>query len=362
MASPLLLLIETEEIMKFEKITLLLMILCSSLFMSACGSDSDDDDGIQIQQEQQEDEGSYHGSFGSLNPKVAPGTHMESNITIAGDTIRVKVEGQDLPPTSTHNQFIYSGNSCPGPDADNNGDGLIDYQELTAHTGDILIPLDDDLSSQDNGVQFPSSNGSGNYTYEESASLEDVVSDLREPDTDPDDDIGKIGPDERLNLGGRVLVIHGVDRGVELPASVVAREGLSTTESLPIACSVIERSNPPDEDQDPSPAPREDSFSTRLNSKLLISGAKCMGENCSQGKWLVVVDNVNNCSPDGACTEIGVPPIEAELRKADIPTPTTLSFYNIIPDEDVSEEKKDILKDHWVRFDLNGEPEVLEKD
>ncbi len=353
--------------MKNETKTLLLMLLCSSLLISACGSNSDDDDNNQIQQEQQADAGEYYGSFEALNPSLAPDAKVQSSITINDDTVNVRVKGDELPLNTIHHQFMYSGNSCPGQEADSNGDGLIDYQELLAQIGPILIPLNDDISSQTSGTRFPKSNGRGTFTYNESASLEDMVSDLREPDTQPDDDLGKLGPDERLNLGGRVLVIHGVDRGVALPSTVGAKEGLNAAESLPIACSVIERGSAPNEEQTPpedtgEPQPREDSFSTRLNSELLISGNRCDGENCPEGKWLVIVDNVNTCSPDGACTEIGVNPIEAELRKVDVTSPTTLSFYNIIPDDSASDEQQNILEDHWVRFDLNGDPVVLEKN
>jgi hypothetical protein len=375
------------------------MIMASFNLLVSCGSDSDDDNNAEIRQEQQEDQGQYHAIFSTLNSQVVSEANVDSSITINEEDIMVDIDGEEVPMNVTIRQYIYSGNSCPSQEADTNNDGYIDYQELLAQSGQILIPLNNDLSAQEAGSQFPSSGSSGSYTYEESASLEDLISNLREPDTDPDDDMTRLSPDERLNLGGRVLVIHGVDRSTSLPESVQTRDGLSAQESLPIACSVIQRGASPQEDEDGSggstggggtdgspdnednddensDVPRDDRFDTRLNSTLRISGQKCEGgetvvvqedsssrtETCEENQWLVIVDNENTCNENGSCTEIGVNPIIAVLERANIPSPTTYSFYNIEPDSQTTEERRRILENHWVRFDLNGSPEVQEKD
>ncbi len=117
------------------------------------------------------------------------------------------------------------------------------------------------------------------------------------------------------------------------------------------------------------------SFSTRLSGQLLISGQRCLGGettqvmiegqeiiiHCPTGKWLVVVDNINRCSPEGQCTEVAVSPVVTALRKSNHPTASTLAFYNFIPRSPLSVAQAVIMKRHWVRFNLNGEPLVLEK-
>lgn len=382
-------------------LTFLLMLMTLSTSLVSCGSDSDDDNNAETRQEQQEDQGQYHANLSALNSQVVSEANVDSSISVTEEDIMVDINGQEVPTNTTIRQYIYTGNSCPTQEDDANGDGFIDYQELIAHSGQILIPLNNDLSAQEAGSQFPSSGSNGSYTYEESAALDDLVSNLREPDTEPNDDMARLSPDERLNLGGRVMVIHGVDRGTSLPETVQPRDGLSAQESLPIACSVIQRGSAPEEDEDGSggspgggaddspgngngngndepstDVPRDDSFDTRLSPELRISGQKCEGgetvavqgngststETCEENQWLVVVDNENTCEPNGSCTEIGVNPIIAELERANVPSPTTYSFYNIEPETQTTDERRRILENHWVRFDLNGRPEVLEKD
>lgn len=365
--------------------TYLLMIMVSLNLLISCGSDSDDDNNSEIRQEQQEDQGQYHANFSTLNSQVVTETDIASSITINEEEIMVNIDGQEVPSNVTVRQYIYSGNSCPTQEDDTNNDGLIDYQELLAQSGQILIPLNNDISAQEAGSVFPQSGSDGSYAYDESASLDDLVSDLREPDTNPDDDRVRLSPDERLNLAGRVLVIHGVDPGSDLPETVATRDGLLAQESLPIACSVIQRGSAPqeegeegeDEDEEQNTdIPRDESFDTRLGPELRISGQKCKGgetvvvqnndssstESCEENQWLVRVDNENTCNEDGSCTEIGVNPIIADLQRANIPSPTIYSFYNIIPDTQTTDERRRILENHWVRFDLNGSPLVLEKD
>jgi hypothetical protein len=106
-------------------------------------------------------------------------------------------------------------------------------------------------------------------------------------------------------------------------------------------------------------------FKTRLSTELAIEGEKCFGGEvvqsedrvftCQQGQWLIVVDNINNCTPEG-CTEILVPPIIATLRRGVSQGSTT--FYDMIPLTPVNDEVSGILAGVSVRFSSNEEPRV----
>lgn len=112
-------------------------------------------------------------------------------------------------------------------------------------------------------------------------------------------------------------------------------------------------------------------FSTRLSNTLLISGTKCNGTEtteyngqtfvCERDEWLITIDNVNSCDPQGACTEVGVVPIVAELDLTDIVSVPEYGYFEIDPDSPVTADQQAILNNVLVRFDLNGETEVVNR-
>lgn len=122
-------------------------------------------------------------------------------------------------------------------------------------------------------------------------------------------------------------------------------------------------------EEDTSPFPPLDDFSTRLSNSLLIAGKLCKGTEttdaegqtlqCLPGQWLVTVDNVNSCTPEG-CTEVEVIPVIAEL--VSITGDGNSIFYDIEPLPPVSETTEGILDRVQVRFRFNEDPLVLYKD
>lgn len=109
-------------------------------------------------------------------------------------------------------------------------------------------------------------------------------------------------------------------------------------------------------------------FSTRLTNTLLIAGDQCAGgeETVSQGQsfvcdateWLITVDNINVCTPEG-CTEVGVVPIIGIL----VPTSSQgdSDFFDIDPSIPVDQNIRDLLETVTVRFRQNEQPLVLFK-
>lgn len=108
------------------------------------------------------------------------------------------------------------------------------------------------------------------------------------------------------------------------------------------------------------------SFSTRLSNNLLIAGTRCEGSEtttdsngatvtCARDQWLITVDNVNTCTPAGACTEIGVIPFVAELDREDRVTVPEYTFFEIDPISSVTASQANTVDDYLVRFDINDE-------
>ena len=108
------------------------------------------------------------------------------------------------------------------------------------------------------------------------------------------------------------------------------------------------------------------SFSTRLNNNLLIAGTRCEGAEtttdangatvtCQRDQWLITLDNVNTCTPEGACTEIGVIPFVAELDRDDRVTVPEFTFFEIDPLSAVTPAQENTIDDYLVRFDINDE-------
>lgn len=214
---------------------------CILIFTVGCGSDEDDEMSEPSQEEQQQEEGTYRASLTPLNSDITGAPNATVDIIISGDDVHVTV-GATGAPTGRHMQNIFIGTECPTSADDANSDDIIDVVEGQAKYGNILIPLDGNLNSQSNGNnEFPSNSAAGNYVYDQTGSLSEMMGDLRATDPDPTDEFGKLASDENLNLAGRVVVIHGVSLTTDLPDTVGSFENESNRLTLPIACGVITR-------------------------------------------------------------------------------------------------------------------------
>jgi hypothetical protein len=122
--------------------------------------------------------------------------------------------------------------------------------------------------------------------------------------------------------------------------------------------------NPTNEEEPRVPIER---FSTRLNNNLLIAGIRCNGGEqtdnegqtytCLAGDYLITVDNINYCTPEG-CTDVNVIPVIASLIGTGGDAVT--AFYDIRPVNEVSSAQAAILEDVQVRS-RNDEDIVLFK-
>lgn len=244
------------------KSSLISSFLISSCLITlvSCGSESSSSGGTpgkRIEEQQLGDEGIYRAVLNPINETLSGKTNGTVEVKIKGDEVQVYSRVTGSPAGVKHLQNIMNSTSCPTAAVDANSDSLIDIHEAMKVTGQILIPLDSDLSSQLDGMSYgPISNGSGNYVYKRSTTLSSLLSDLNALDPDPSDAVVKIPAGQDLHLAGRVVLIHGVRPSSDLPDSVVTLGEHSAEASLPIACGVLVRVK--EESVQPEPRPETD--------------------------------------------------------------------------------------------------------
>lgn len=246
---------------------------------------------------------SFSSAFSTLNSQNLPANaSANAEFQVTQDTFTAVVNAESLTPDTQIIQHIHVGPECPTPEDDINNDGFIDAVEAEAVSGKILIPLDDTLAQQAPAAGasptpaatpvaspspdsspvagyrnetkmfavlrrllggqygllqnvppgYPVTDASGNYNYNQSAPLAEMLADLRAADPNPDDSLAKLGPDEELNLGQRVITIHGVPATTQLPPTVASTGGLPAHLTLPVACGQIV---PTASDDIPEPEP-----------------------------------------------------------------------------------------------------------
>jgi hypothetical protein len=338
----------------------LLVPVCLLSLLVSCGNTSDPNDDKEREEDtNQETQGYYESQLVPLNTGVAGSTVGTFHIRILGDEVKVTGSVQNSPHVF-HRQFIHAGGDCPGPGADSNRDGNLDFNESLRITGDALIPLDRNLSTQTAGYVFPVPGSSGNYSYSETTSLVRMMADLHADDPDPEDFLSKLSPDDELNLTGRTIVLYGVHGNASFP--IACGKIVRAVEPLPDQPDV--RTFPP---RNPRPRPRPiplppripwgNSFDTTLSEELRITGVKCSGGErtednwvCLTNQWIVTIDNETDVGPF-------IANLVLELNVSNGET----AYYDIRPTSPIDDETFLDAKNHWVRFDRNGPAVVLPK-
>jgi hypothetical protein len=191
----------------------------------------------------EEIDGHYLANFTTLNGQI--------NGTIPGSVTFFKNEdklqiylrlfaGQ---PQAWHQQKIYTGNRCPTMTDDLNGDGVIDITEAEAVLGNIIVPLDADISSQASGKNFyPVADLSGSYYYERIVNFTRFLADLQAEDKTPTDNTAKLAPGEPFNIVGRPVLVQGVTEATVIPETVASGTTRHRAwQTLPIACGTFQK-------------------------------------------------------------------------------------------------------------------------
>ena len=218
-------------------LSLIFVLACASCGKSSSGG------GMGIQENlSRTQEGKYRIDFHPLNPSLAGMTDANGLMQVKGDQFSLAIEVRSAPALSMHAQQMYFSDFCPDESHDTNFDGNLDQLELSMALGKVLLPLDDDLSSQQAGAEVsPVSDYLGQYKYEKEASLLKILTDLYGPDLDPKDQLRKLQSTDNFTLEGKVIVLFGVSEETYLPGSIRSLGVSSDRASLPIACGKVIR-------------------------------------------------------------------------------------------------------------------------
>ena len=189
-----------------------------------------------------EQEGIFQAILRPVNKKLTQ--HLNGALTLVreNDEFIADVRLSAGPVSVLHTQHLHVGSRCPDLKDDLNGDGYIDGTEGAEVYKEVLIPLDDDLSSQRmGGGIYPASDEFGFYYYTKATDFKKLMEDLWEEDINLTDEYVKLLPNEKLKLTGKVAVIYGVPASTQLPDTVSGHGRLTPHQGIPIACGEIKQ-------------------------------------------------------------------------------------------------------------------------
>jgi hypothetical protein len=174
---------------------------------------------------------------GTFSPVNDAGAGVTGRVTLAAadGTLTIALDADGVSP-GAHLAHIHGYATvdpreavCPDATADANGDGVIDLVETRRASGITMVPLTDAPASlQIRSDSSPVANDEGALSYQQqvpAAELEAAVQETFE------------GP---LALPRRVVYLHGVPEGTDLPDSAASLEGVPAHVTLPIACAELE--------------------------------------------------------------------------------------------------------------------------
>ena len=140
---------------------------------------------------------SYSSTLGQLNGTTGTGSIM---VDVTGDQATVNLQVSGLAETFMdgpypHVQHVHGGaaGTCPTPDADANGDGIISTSEAAANYGDILTTLTTSgATTPAEGLNLELGGQGGTYSIQRTITIDDATQDA-------------------LEAGTAVVVVHGLD-------------------------------------------------------------------------------------------------------------------------------------------------------
>lgn len=196
-----------------------------ALMLLACGKDSSNSSHSSSATRQDEEirEGRiFKSQLLPLNTIVSGSVTGTAEWIVTKSKMRITLSVTNSPEDLEHFQAVHAGSRCPTESADLNSDGIIDIAELEKVSGQMLFPLDSDLSSAEKGDFLSSrANAYGNYVYWAEADLSRMRSIASNPTPE-----------------NRVIVVYGINSGYSLPGSVEARDG-NKHRYIPISCGVV---------------------------------------------------------------------------------------------------------------------------
>ena len=148
----------------------------------------------------------------------------------------IELEASSLAPNMMHLAHLHgfedgSEASCPPvPEADHNGDGIVDLIETRDYSGITMIPFHDNpVGLEIKTHTYPKADAQGRFNYSTVVSVQGLSSAVQE----------KFGVED-FNFGDFVVYVHGVGEQTTLPESVQSLPDVPAMVTLPVTCGELE--------------------------------------------------------------------------------------------------------------------------
>src|SRR6185312_4760388 len=172
----------------------------------------------------------YKAELSPLNEKAAGSAASgEATFTISGDRLTIRVTAKGVPPNMEHLQHFHGFadgdriSRCPSARDDTNRDGIIDIVETEPVAGTTMVPFDNDpVGMSMVNDTFPRAGAHGSYSYEKTVSLKALEAAFT-----------KKFSGQKLDLGRRVVFLHGFPASTKLPATVASLDDVPAQVVLP---------------------------------------------------------------------------------------------------------------------------------
>lgn len=210
----------------FLSMVRIIFCICFLFVFISCGKQHFPDyESSNLPEREEEEDGVFRAEFSSLNPHYTGKIKATTELWIRSIQLYAKIVMYSSPARVRYLQYIHRGPKCPDESSDINRDGVIDMSEVMIKSGEMLIPLDKKLNSQDAGSEwFPKSNKNGAYYYSRSGDVDHIMDDLYALDRHPEDGIGKLRKNESLRLDQKVIVIYGTPSDPFMPVACAELE------------------------------------------------------------------------------------------------------------------------------------------
>lgn len=176
----------------------------------------------------------YTAEIHEMNPQLTQGTVSgQAVLTVDGNELNITLLAKGLPAgmrlAHIHGFTTVKAATCPAPSADVNADGIVDLIETEPAAGVTLIPFNADLAAAVIlSDTYPVAADDGTLVYHATVDLTGLEA-IAAKDYDISD----------LDLGNKVIFIHGVADGQTLPDTVASLPGVPATVTVPIACGEL---------------------------------------------------------------------------------------------------------------------------
>lgn len=229
---------------KFIQASLPLLSLLASCVDGSSNKISRAPSGINQNESIQADGSNVQGIYAAEIWPINTNLHLKNIGSVGverdGDSFKAMVRLKYGPKSVRVKQAVYLARRCPNINDDLNKDAYVDIQEARQAIGKMVIPFDENLDSQSEGMSdFPSTDASGKMFWSESASFERLFQDLKAVDANPDDELMKLKEEEGITLPGRIVLFQGASATNPLPETVGSTDGESRYSSLPVGCAVL---------------------------------------------------------------------------------------------------------------------------